>query len=124
MLTVQIVSGDSAGALTRGYQFACRPADGPGAGTPLRLVGTRVESFARGGNGDTRRIVTATNVVTGDRTETTTEASPGHPAHSTTRRSRVPLRPPVMLEAFSLDPAQLGPETRREPGRDVVPATN
>ncbi|MGN6527444.1 MAG: hypothetical protein ACTHL8_13740 [Burkholderiaceae bacterium] len=124
LLTVQIVSGDAAGALTRGYQFACRPADGPGAGTPLRLVGTRVESFARAASGDTRRVVTTTNLVTGDRAETTTEASPGHPARSATRRSRVSLRPPVMLEAFSLDPAQLGPETRREAGRDVLPATN
>jgi hypothetical protein len=36
----------------------------------------------------------------------------------------VPLRPPVMLEAFSLDPAQLGAETRREPGRDAPAAAH
>jgi hypothetical protein len=123
-LTVQVVSGDAAGALTRGYQFACRPADGPGAGTPLRLVGTRVESYTRAANGDGRRVVTTTNLVTGDRVETTTDAAPGRPARSATRRSRVPLRPPVMLEAFSLDPAQLGAETRREPGRDAPAAAH
>jgi hypothetical protein len=109
-LTVQVGSGDAAGALTRAYQFACRPADGPGAALPLRLVATRVDALARSAGGDTHRVLTTTNIITGDRLETTTDVVQGHPQHGT-RRSRVPLRQPVMLTAFSLEAAS-GPSAK------------
>lgn len=119
-LTVQLTHSDRGASDTRAYQFAYRP--GEASGRQMRLIGVRTESVTHGPRGSTRRYVNSTNLLNGDKIDGITDVVDGHPVHLE-QKSRVQLRPPVLLASFGFDPAALRPETRRDFSLPATAAT-
>ena len=114
-LTVQTTEVGAAGSQSVDYQFAFRPKD-----APLRLVGVRTETSIRSANGDDRRYVNSANLLTGDRVDIVDGIVRGRKSRSE-QKTRLPVRPPIALAAFSFDPATLAEETKQDIPRDEKP---
>ena len=114
-LVVQTTEVDAAGSQSVDYQFAFRPKD-----APLRLVGVRSETAVRSADGDDRRYVNSANLLTGDRIDVVDAVVHGRRSRSE-QKTRLPIRPPVTLAAFTFDPASLGEETRLDVAHAAKP---
>lgn len=103
-LTVQTTAVDAAGSRSIAYQFAFKAKD-----APLRLVGMRNETSVRAADGDVHRTVLSTNLLTGERVESTDDTERGRKARHE-QKSRLPLTAPLTLQDFGFDPATLAAE--------------
>jgi hypothetical protein len=115
VLDVQVTQVDATGSQSVDYQFACRPKD-----APLRLVGLRTETSVRSADGDGRHTVASTNLLNGERVDLVDDVVHGRKTRSEQRR-RLPVRAPVLLQAFAFDPTTLVEEPAAEVAHDPGP---
>ena len=114
-LTVQTTEVSAAGSLSVAWQFASRSRD-----APLRLVAVRNEASLRSGDGDKRRKISNTNLLSGERVDVSDDVVRGRKSRSE-QKARLPVRPPIALEAFGFDPAVLADDGLPEIVRDAKP---
>ena len=112
-LTVQTTEVSAAGSQSVAWQFASRSRE-----APLRLVAVRDESSVRSTDGDRRRKVSNTNLLSGERVDVSDDVVHGRKSRSE-QKARLPVRSPIALEAFGFDPAVLADDGRPELARDA-----
>ncbi|MEO5690392.1 MAG: hypothetical protein ABIR54_23780 [Burkholderiaceae bacterium] len=100
-LTVQTTEVNSTGSQSVAWQFASRSRD-----LPLRLVAVRDEASVRSVDGDKRRKVSNTNLLSGERVELSDDVVHGRKNRSE-QKVRVAPRSPIALAAFGFDPSVL-----------------
>jgi hypothetical protein len=111
-LTVQTTEVNATGSHSVDYQFAFRLKD-----APLRLVGVRTETSIRTADGDGRRTVASTNLLSGDRVDVVDDIVHGRKTRSE-QKIRLPVREPIGLQSFAFDPAAFAEAPRAELAHD------
>ena len=114
MLTVQTTEVNATGSQSVAWQFASRSRE-----LPLRLVAVRDEASVRSVDGDKRRKVSSTNLLSGERVEISDDVVHGRKSRSE-QKLRVALRSPIALAAFGFDPTVLD-DTPAEVAHDAQP---
>ena len=94
------------GSQSVAWQFASRSRE-----APLRLVAVRGEASVRLADGSSRRTVSNTNLVSGERVDVSDDVVRGRKSRHE-QKARLPVRSPIALEAFAFDPAAFGEDAR------------
>jgi hypothetical protein len=113
-LTVQTTEVNSTGSQSVAWQFAARSRE-----LPLRLVAVRDEASVRSVDGDKRRKVSSTNLLSGERVDVSDDVVHGRKSRSE-QKARVALRAPIVLASFAFDPTVLD-DTPADVSRDARP---
>jgi hypothetical protein len=114
-LTVQTTEVSATGSQSVAWQFASRSRE-----TPLRLVAVRDEASVRSADGDKRRKVSNTNLLSGERIDVSDDVVLGHKSRSE-QKARLPVRAPIALEAFGFDTAAFADDAQPKVARDAKP---
>jgi hypothetical protein len=107
-LTVQTTEVSATGSQSTAWQFASRSRE-----APLRLVAVRDEAWVRSADGDTRRKVSNTNLLSGERVDVCDDVVHGSKSRSA-QKVRLAVRSPIALASFGFGPAALADEARPE----------
>ena len=115
LLTVQTTAVSATGSQSVAWEFAARSRE-----QPLRLVAVRDEASVRSADGEQRRKVSRTNLMNGERVETSDDVVRGRRSRSE-QKARLPVRSPIALAAFGFDPAVLAEDAGAELAHDAKP---
>ena len=114
LLTVQTTEVSATGSQSTAWQFAARTRE-----TPLRLVAVRDEASVRTSDGDRRRRVSSTNLLSGERVDVSDDVVRGRHSRSE-QKARLAVRSPIALDAFAFDPTAFADDAK--PEASAVPA--
>ena len=112
-LTVQTTAVNATGSQSVAWQFAARSRE-----APLRLVAVRDEASVRSTDGEQHRKVSSINLLSGERVDVSDAVVHGRRSRSE-QKARLPVRPPIALEAFGFDPAVFADDARPDIAHDA-----